>query len=137
MVAVPFWGRGGVQSLGLQRGSNVRIICNLDHPGCNPNVFEELCVLEIEVKTHRRLHAKICVTPTIAIVGSSNVSTNGLTVEGAGDEIRKGLVCPLAGAGPSRDRKSEQRDQPVSTADQAKANTVEVAEVSEYQKLQS
>jgi hypothetical protein len=40
----------------------------------------------------------------------------------AGDEIRKGVVCQLARAGPGRDRKSEQQDQPLSAADQARAN---------------
>lgn len=82
VIAVPFWGKGAIASLGLKRGSPVRIICNLSHPGCNPDVIEELIDLGIPVRTHRRLHAKIYVTPGLAIVGSSNVSSNGLNVEG-------------------------------------------------------
>jgi hypothetical protein len=69
--------------LGLSKDSPVRILCNLDHPGCNPEVIAEIRDLRIEVRTHPRLHAKIYATKGAAIVGSSNVSTNGLTVEGA------------------------------------------------------
>jgi hypothetical protein len=84
IIAVPFWGRGAVATLGLTSGARLRVICNLDHPGCNPDVIAELRKLKIKVKTHPRLHAKIYATPDLAIVGSSNVSTNGLTVEGSG-----------------------------------------------------
>lgn len=82
VVAVPFWGKGAVETLGLQAGSGVRVICNLNHPGCNPDVIEQLQRLKIKVRTHSRLHAKIYATPNVAIVGSSNASSNGLTEEG-------------------------------------------------------
>lgn len=83
VVAVPFWGKGGVSALGLVKGRPVRIVCNLDHPGCNPDAIDEIRELGIKVRTHPRLNAKIYGTERVAIVGSSNVSTNGLTVEGA------------------------------------------------------
>ena len=83
VVAVPFWGKGAVAALGLERGQKIRIICNLDQPGCNPNVIAEIRSLGIKVWTNPRLHAKIYATSDLAIVGSSNVSTNGMTVEGA------------------------------------------------------
>lgn len=89
MIAVPFWGKGAVKTLGLKAGAPVRIICNLDHPGCNPWVIEQLLDLRIRVRTNRRLHAKIYATSDLAIVGSSNVSSNGLTAEG---EDAKGWV---------------------------------------------
>jgi hypothetical protein len=82
VIAVPFWGKGAVKLLGLDAGYPVRVICNLDHPGCNPSVIEELRKHKIRVRTHRRLHAKFYATDAEAIVGSSNASTNGLTVEG-------------------------------------------------------
>ena len=82
VIAVPFWGRGAVKLLGLDAGTKVRVICNLDHPGCNPFVIEKLREHKVAVKTHPRLHAKIYATADIAIVGSSNASSNGLTVEG-------------------------------------------------------
>lgn len=82
VIAVPFWGKGAVKLLGLDAGHVVRVICNLDHPGCNPFVIEELRKHKVRVRTHRRLHAKLYATDAAAIVGSSNASTNGLTVEG-------------------------------------------------------
>jgi hypothetical protein len=83
VVAVPFWGVGAVAALGLSKKAPVRIVCNLDQPGCNPDVIAEIHSLRIKVRTHPRLHAKIYATPDFAIVGSSNVSTNGMTVEGS------------------------------------------------------
>ena len=83
VVAVPFWGKGALQTLGLSRKMPVRVVCNLDHPGCNPDVIADLRALGLKVRTHPRLHAKIYATRVMAIVGSSNVSTNGLTEEGA------------------------------------------------------
>ena|ERR1700754_3027088 len=80
-IAVPFWGKGAVKTLALRKGDPIRIVCNLDHPGCNPEVIEEIKYrLKIRVRTHPRLHAKIYGTEHSAIIGSSNVSTNGLTV---------------------------------------------------------
>jgi hypothetical protein len=83
VVAVPFWGRGAVKALGLTQKLRIRVICNLDQSACNPHVIDEIRRLGIKVCTNPRLHAKIYATPELAIVGSSNVSTNGMTVEGA------------------------------------------------------
>ncbi|MFZ4410866.1 MAG: hypothetical protein ACOYOH_26220 [Paracraurococcus sp.] len=82
MIAVPYWGKGAVATLGLVESAPARIICNLSHPGCNPEVIQELRDLKITVRSHPRLHAKIYATANLAILGSSNVSTNGLTEEG-------------------------------------------------------
>jgi hypothetical protein len=82
IVAVPFWGEGAAKVLGLSERDPVRILCNLSHPGCNPEAIAELRQLHIKVRTHRRLHAKLYAAGCIAIIGSSNVSTNGLNVEG-------------------------------------------------------
>jgi hypothetical protein len=83
-VAVAFWGKGGAAKLGLKGSEDARVICNLDQVGCNPEAIKELRDLGIQVKTHPRLHAKIYATPAVVIIGSSNASTNGLTVEGDG-----------------------------------------------------
>lgn len=83
VIAVPFWGKGAATLLGLRKGMQLRVVCNLDHPGCNPDAIAEIRKLGIQVKTHPRLHAKIYATSAGAIVGSSNVSSNGLSVEGA------------------------------------------------------
>lgn len=81
-IAVPFWGTGAIKTLGLSKDDSVRIICNLYHPGCNPDVIADLIDLGLDVRMHRRLHAKVYATPHVAFVGSSNVSSNGLTAEG-------------------------------------------------------
>jgi hypothetical protein len=83
VIAVPYWGKGAIGLLGIKRGANIRIICNIDHPGCNPYEIEDIRNLNVKVWTHPRLHAKIYATPRLAIVGSSNVSSNGLAVEGS------------------------------------------------------
>ena len=83
VIAVPFWGKGAIKSLGLGNNQNVRIICNLGSSACNPDVIADLKKLpSVEVRTHSRLHAKIYATKQFSIVGSSNASTNGLTIEG-------------------------------------------------------
>lgn len=56
-IAVPFWGNGAIKALNLTKGQPVRIICNLDQPGCNPAVIAVIRDLGIKVKTHFRLHA--------------------------------------------------------------------------------
>jgi hypothetical protein len=81
-IAVPFWGKGAIELLGLHRGQKLQIVCNIDHPGCNPHEIEAIRKLGLKVWTHPRLHAKLYVTKTIAIIGSSNVSSNGLAMEG-------------------------------------------------------
>ena len=81
-IAVSFWGEGAAKKLGLRKGADVEILCNLDHVGCNPRAIKELRDLGLKVKSHPRLHGKVYATPGMAIVGSSNASTNGLTVEG-------------------------------------------------------
>jgi len=83
VIGVPFWGRGAVATLDLSKSNSVRILCNLDQPGCNPDVIAEIRSLGISVRTNPRLHAKIYATEAMAIVGSSNVSTNGLSEEGS------------------------------------------------------
>lgn len=77
-IAVPFWGAGAMKSLGLLNWKNVEIVCNLESGGCNPYAIEELLKAGFEVRSHRRLHAKIYIFNDRVIIGSSNVSSNGL-----------------------------------------------------------
>lgn len=86
VVAVPFWGVGAAEELGLNDGRNGRILCNLASTGCNPYAVEAVCNLPaIKVASHPRLHAKIYATRGSAIVGSSNASANGLMIDGKPD----------------------------------------------------
>ncbi len=89
-MAVPFWGNGATNVLDLDDGRAVRVLCNLNSGACNPYVIETLMKTSaVEVRTHDRLHAKIYGGSSFTIIGSSNASTNGLTVEG---ETLKGWV---------------------------------------------
>lgn len=84
-LAVAFWGKGALKTLGLERaGLTLTILCNLDSGACNPKEIRRLqTVFGVDnVKTLARLHAKVYWTPEGALLGSSNASANGLAVEG-------------------------------------------------------
>ena len=85
-VAAPFWGEGAIGKLGLAAGDSMRILCNLQSGGCNPYEIERLLQLGATVKSHRRLHAKIYDLNNTVIIGSSNVSSNGLIEENRPDQ---------------------------------------------------
>jgi hypothetical protein len=80
-IAAPFWGNGAPELLEVTRGS--QIICNLESPGCNPNVVRALRDTPgVLLRSHPQLHAKIYATNNFVIVGSSNASTKGLGANG-------------------------------------------------------
>jgi hypothetical protein len=81
-VAVAFWGSGSEQ-LFVRRGGSTKILCNLLSGATNPDVVEALrCVDGIEIRRLDDLHAKVILNSSEAIVGSANISTNGLNLEG-------------------------------------------------------
>jgi hypothetical protein len=81
--AVAFWGEGAIDSLGIDRAKSARIICNLSMGGSNPSEIRKLMGLpNIVVQQCDQLHAKIYLFETEALVGSSNASTNGLSLPG-------------------------------------------------------
>jgi hypothetical protein len=81
-VAVAFWGVGGAKTLALKGARSGRVICNLESGACNPKEIRSLrrASKKFKVKTHPQLHAKIYWSPQAAVIGSSNVSANGLVV---------------------------------------------------------
>jgi phosphatidylserine/phosphatidylglycerophosphate/cardiolipin synthase-like enzyme len=86
-LAVAFWGEGG-QSLikSAYQGQKLRLLCNLGSGGTNPHVLEDLRKFslentEIELRCMDTLHAKLAIGENSAIVGSANVSANGLGLE--------------------------------------------------------
>ena len=81
-LAVAFWGMGALDNLGLQDGAGVRIVCNLRSGGTNPNEIRALRGIGADVRQLNDLHAKIGVVGDMSFVGSSNMSTNGLGMEG-------------------------------------------------------
>ena len=85
-MAVAFWGRGSQVLLDGRRGTT-RIICNLKSGATNPEPIELLRKMtNVQLRQHNRLHAKVVLSRGSALVGSANVSSNGLNLEG--EELR-------------------------------------------------
>lgn len=83
LLAVAFWGRGAESIVLTRRQKTSRLICNLRSGATNPETIAALCKAEegVAVRQHDRLHAKVILTPTVALVGSANLSSNGLNLE--------------------------------------------------------
>jgi hypothetical protein len=80
--AVAFWGMGAEAYFQFgDPAKKVRIICNLDMGGTNPKVIR-LLLLNHSVKQSDLLHAKVYISDLGAVIGSANMSINGLGVEG-------------------------------------------------------
>jgi hypothetical protein len=97
-IAVAFWGNNGHTRLfGKEIKQPLRVICNLDSGACDPSVIRDLRSREqVQVRNHPRLHAKVYLTSKAVIVGSSNVSTNGLAIsseEGPPGWVEANLLC--------------------------------------------
>ena len=81
-VAVAFWGQGSEWLFKDWRGTSLRIICNLALGGTNPAAIEKLQKLKgAEVHQLDNLHAKLVLTDRQLVLGSANISTNGLGLE--------------------------------------------------------
>lgn len=90
IIAVAYWGNCAMKELGLdmidkERQKKFIIICDLMSGACNPDVIRELLGNDNKfvVRKCSSLHAKIYWTPGAVVIGSSNVSANGLGFEGA------------------------------------------------------
>ncbi|WP_343595802.1 phospholipase D family protein [Pseudomonas sp.] len=87
-LAVAFWGQGAQEVLDKAwGGGSLRLLCNLGGGGTNPHVIRDLLALGsdrpgLEVLTLDTLHAKVILGEQTAIVGSANISANGLGFEG-------------------------------------------------------
>ncbi|MDG9922404.1 MULTISPECIES: phospholipase D family protein [unclassified Pseudomonas] len=88
-LAIAFWGEGALELISSRPSKSFRLLCNLKSGGTNPYVIRELCTLaknsdgRIQILQCDRLHAKVVVGERQALIGSANVSTNGL---GLGDQ---------------------------------------------------
>ncbi len=85
-IAAPFWGEQAIEILGLrsvsQKLHEFKLICNLESGACNPMPIRQLQgELDWDVRTNKRLHAKVYIFDDLAIVGSANPSANGLAME--------------------------------------------------------
>lgn len=82
-MAVAFWGKGAAEIVAARNGRPTQIVCNLAMGGTNPGVVEQLMKMKgMRVKQDDRLHAKVVIGSSSALVGSANMSTNGLSLEG-------------------------------------------------------
>lgn len=81
-LAVAFWGHGAARRIGIRKGDDVKVVCNLAHGGTNPDEIARLQKCGVKVRHHPFLHAKIGVVGDLSFVGSSNMSANGLGLEG-------------------------------------------------------
>ncbi len=81
-LAVAFWGQGSEMVFRQWRGTSLRIVCNLALGGTNPDVVPKLRALPgVEVRQLDNLHAKLVLTEREMVVGSANMSSNGLGLE--------------------------------------------------------
>ena len=81
-VAVAFWGEGSESLFEGWNGKPLRILCNLELGGTNPRVIRDFMALKnAEIRQLDNLHAKLVLTDTAMIVGSANMSSNGLGLE--------------------------------------------------------
>lgn len=81
-IAVAFLG-DGAERLFDGIAKPVRLLCNLMSGATNPDVVEHLRANPmVHVKHLANLHAKVIHTPTEALIGSANLSANGLNLEG-------------------------------------------------------
>jgi len=87
--AVAFWGGASLEIFdGLNQ--KIKILCNLESGATNPEAIRKLQKRKnTEIRTLSNLHAKVYLTSDLAIVGSANVSANGLAFE---DEELRGWI---------------------------------------------
>lgn len=86
-VAVAFWGKGAEMKVHPDESKPIRIVCNLLSGGTNPWVigrFLKRAELNSNIKIRQcdLLHAKVLVGRSQAIIGSANISANGLGLDG-------------------------------------------------------
>jgi hypothetical protein len=86
-VAVAFWGLGAQKLIHPDESKPIRIVCNLRTGSTNPQVIEHFLKLSarpdrnVQVRQCDRLHAKVILGANQAVIGSANISANGLGLE--------------------------------------------------------
>ena len=91
-IAVAYWGKNSIRETGLQERinqnpDNTKVICDIKSGACNPKPVEQLLKSGIGVKTGENMHAKVWVCGDEVIVGSANVSANGLGFDDKGSNL--------------------------------------------------
>lgn len=86
-IAVAFWGQGAEALLDKWQGKRLRILCNLESGATNPAVIRKFLAwksykpFSIEVRSLSDLHAKVVLGEDSMVIGSANISANGLSYE--------------------------------------------------------
>lgn len=84
LAAVAFWGKEADQLICPRAGQRARLICNLDSGATNPQVIKALRKKPgVTIRQSDKLHAKVIAGAKKALVGSANLSANGLNLEGS------------------------------------------------------
>ena len=86
MAAVAYWSHGAAERTGIGGRRGARIICDLGSLACDPKEIRKLMGLGLQVRTLKRLHAKVWISEGAVIVGSANASRGGLSDPGVPDE---------------------------------------------------
>jgi hypothetical protein len=86
-AAIAYWGKDALQLLRLNpRRKTTKIICCLQNGKSDPSIIAKF---GSRARHSDKLHAKVIWTPTAAIVGSANASSNGLPEE---EDLITGLI---------------------------------------------
>ena len=81
-VAVAFFGLDSIELFRKSKDKKIRVICNLESGACNPYLIEKIHKHKnVIIKTNPKLHAKTLIQKNSAIIGSANISSNGLSLE--------------------------------------------------------
>ncbi|MDC6379877.1 phospholipase D family protein [Pseudomonas graminis] len=86
-VAVAFWGKGAERIIHPDSTKPIRIICNLLSGGTNPSTIRAFLArakknARVQIRQCDKLHAKVILGASQALIGSANISANGLGLEG-------------------------------------------------------
>ncbi len=92
-IAVAFWGAEPLKRLGIGDAAKMRVACDLYSGACNPAAIKDLLDAGASVFDVPGIHAKVYLGSTAMVVGSANVSANGLGEEGV--EIIDGLEAGI------------------------------------------
>ena len=97
ILAVAFWGEGAIKRLGLDqaRPEKLTLVGDLESGACNPNEIDRLWqITGLKIFSKAKLHAKVFWTEKAVLIGSANVSANGLGFEGGETDtnIEAGLL---------------------------------------------
>lgn len=100
-VAVSYWREGVLEESKLERlfnakdtNTDIRVVCDLSHPACKAAPIKQLIDGGVSVKRLNRLHAKVWLSPSTAVVGSANMSISALRLRRHGESnFEAGIAC--------------------------------------------